>query len=97
MPSWLRGARFGNFGGPGRDRTDDLPGLPGRAINGSLYLFLDRAMRLPRFQLPFSASRFRQQQNLDLARDSATAETINGFATVRRCCGVVSETRINGG
>src|SRR3954470_2205059 len=24
MPSWAKGSSFGKFGGPGRDRTDDL-------------------------------------------------------------------------
>jgi hypothetical protein len=51
----------GKIGGPGRDRTDDLPGRAGaRSAIVSVDEFLYRAMRLPPLQLLLATARLSQ-------------------------------------
>ena len=70
------------YGGPGRDRTDDLPGKPGRA-GVSLFRInqhLDRAVRFPAFQLPFATTRLHNCVELLLVDRDPRSSTTCGWS-----------------
>ncbi len=69
------------LGGPGRDRTDDLPGKPGRASGLLLRVdqHLDRAVRLPTLQLPFAAPCFLNCGELLLIDKDPRASAAGGW------------------